>query len=113
MSKSKTLFEKELERSGFREKYYRERTEFELELQILRALEERGYTYEEFARKIGTSKGNVSRDLKIRGLGKASMERIQKMAEALGLEFVPLLLPKDKKERRARAKEVMKKVSGF
>jgi transcriptional regulator with XRE-family HTH domain len=108
MSKAKTLFERELEKPGFREKYFRERTEFQLELQILRALEERNYTYEEFAEKIGSTKGNISRDLKSRGLGKASIERIQKMAEALDLEFVPLLLPKDKKKRRQRVQEVLK-----
>ena len=111
MNKKKTLIEKEMERPGFLEKYLRERTEFELEVQILRALEDRGFTYEEFAEKIGTSKGNVSRDLKSRGLGRASLERIQKMADALGLEFLPLLLPKNKKKRRERVIEMLKLVS--
>lgn len=113
MNKGKTLFVKKMANPCLREKYSRERAQFKIELQILQALENAGYTYEQFAKKIGSSKGNVSRDLKGRGLGKASIKRIQKMAEALGLEFVPLLLPKDKKKRREFVKGVLKKVMGF
>jgi transcriptional regulator with XRE-family HTH domain len=111
MSKAKTLFEKEMEHPGYREKFERERKEFELEVQILKALEDRGYTYEEFAEMIGSSKGNISRDLKGRGLSRASIERIQKMADVLGLDFVPLLLPRDRKRRQTRVREVLKMVS--
>src|SRR5688572_8789851 len=92
MAKKKSLFDREMEKPGFRDKYLQEQETFQLELQILQALEEQGLTYEEFAARIGTSKGNVSRDLKIRGLGKASIERLKKMADALGMEFVPLML---------------------
>lgn len=99
MKKPKSLFERQVEKEHFKENYERELQELKLEMQFLLALEEQGLTYEKFARKIGSSKGNVSRDLKGRGLQRATIDRIVRMAAALQLEFVPLLLPKDRARR--------------
>lgn len=99
MTKQKTLFEKRMENASFREKFEAHEKEFQLELQFLNALEKEGLTYEEFGKRINSSKGNVARDLKTKGLGRATLHRIEKMANALGLEFVPLLLPKNRRQR--------------
>ena len=66
-----------------------------LEWQLVQAIQAAGMTFEDFAAKMGTSKGNISRDLSTRGLGKASIMRIQKMADALNLDFIPLFLPRN------------------
>lgn len=107
MKKPKSLFEKEMEKKHFKENFEREYQEFKLEMQFLMALEEQGLTYEKFAKKIGSSKGNVSRDLKGHGLEKATIDRVVRMAQALGLEFLPLLLPKDRRQRRKKLQELL------
>jgi hypothetical protein len=66
-----------------------------LEWQIVQAIHDAGLTFEEFAEKMGTSKGNISRDLTTRGLGKSSFLRVQKMADILDMEFFPILLPRN------------------
>ena len=48
------------------------------------------------AKVMGTQKSAISRDLKGRGLRTASMDRIAKMAEALGLRFVPFCVLESK-----------------
>lgn len=111
MAKVKSLFEKEMGKKHFRENFEREHQEFQLELQLLKELESQGLTYEKFAQKIGSSKGNVSRDLKARGLKRATVDRVVKMAQALGLEFIPLLLPKDRIRRRKKLKELLEATS--
>jgi len=52
-------------------------------------------TYEEFAKKLGTKRSNVCRDLKGKAIQKASLHRIGKMANALDMELVVNLVPKD------------------
>ena len=108
MVKPKSLFEKEMnKKKHFRKNFEREHQEFQLEIQLLNELEEQGLTYEKFAQKIGSSKGNISRDLKSRGLKRATVDRVVRMAQALGLEFVPLLLPKDRIRRRKKLEELL------
>ena len=108
MKKAKSLFEKEMQKDSFRKIYWEEREEFKLELQFLKALEDLDLTYEEFAKMIGSSKGNISRDLKVKGLNRATIHRIEKMASAIDMEFVPLLLPKDRKKRKKAITEILK-----
>ncbi len=107
MAKPKSLFERQMGKKHFQENYEREYQELQLEVQFLLALEEQGLTYEKFAKKIGSSKGNVSRDFKGRGLQKATIDRLIKMAQALGLEFLPLLLPRDRRSRRKKLEELL------
>ncbi|MBI4402905.1 MAG: helix-turn-helix domain-containing protein [Deltaproteobacteria bacterium] len=111
MGKPKKLFEKEMKKKIFKKNYWKDRELFKLELQFLKALEESGLTYEQFAKLIGSSKGNIARDLKSYGLGHASVHRIEKMAKALGMEFVPLLLPKDKAKREEKLHELLRLAS--
>jgi len=51
-------------------------------------------TYEDFARKTGTSRSNICRDLKGKGIQKASLNRIRKMADVLDMDLVIKLIPK-------------------
>ena len=71
---------------------YRKRHEesyelFKLEVQFLNALEKKHWTYGDLAKVMNTHKSGISRDLKGGGLKFASMARVAKMAEALGLKL--------------------------
>ena len=99
MKKSKSLFEREMESPSFRKKYKENKKSLRLELQILDALEKKHLTFETFAKRVGTQKSNVSRDLKGKGLWTATIGRVERMAKALDCDFVPLFLPRDKKQR--------------
>ena len=111
MGKPKSLFDKEIEKSEFKKRYWKEREEFKLELQFLNALEESGLTDDQFAKKIGTSRGNISRDLKGKGLNRATISRLQKMASAIGMDLLPILLPKDRVKRKKKLNELLKAVT--
>lgn len=66
---------------------------FELEVQILNAMEARDWTYADLAKAIGTQKSNISRDLN-GGINSATVSRLVKIANALGLRFVPIFVLK-------------------
>jgi transcriptional regulator with XRE-family HTH domain len=72
---------------------------FRLEVQILLAMEDKGWTYEDLARAVGTTRQNIWRDLKNGGLHKASLDRIARIAQALGLHIHHILIS-PKKEKR-------------
>ena len=92
-SKVKGLLERKLENPVYRTRFERQYPAFVLEVQILKALEEKGWTFEDLARKLHTKKNNVSRDLSAGGIRSATIKRLSRMAEALGMEFLPLLIP--------------------
>ncbi|MBK8872231.1 MAG: helix-turn-helix transcriptional regulator [Elusimicrobia bacterium] len=72
---------------------------FQLEVQILLALEDRGWSYEDLAKATGIRRQNIWRDLKNGGLHKASLDRVSRYAEALGLHaYYFLLNTKQEKE---------------
>ena len=93
-AKAKGLLERKLEKASYRERFEREYPAFLLEVQILKAMEKKGWSYDDLAHALHTSKGNISRDLAAGGIRKATFTRIRKVAEALGLELVPLLIPR-------------------
>lgn len=72
---------------------------FQMEVQILLALEDRGWTYVDLAKATGIYPQNIWRDLKNGGLHKASLERVSRYAEALGLHAHYFLL-NQKQERQ-------------
>lgn len=77
---------------------YRKRFEkgyalFKLEIQILLAMEKRGWTYDDLAKAVGTSKGNISRDLSGGKINSATVSRLVRIGEALGLRFIPVFVP--------------------
>lgn len=98
-TKFKTMSDREMENKEFRK--YVEETEdaFQLEVQILKALEEKHLTYADLARKLGTDRCHISRDLKGGGIRSATLSRITKMAKALGMKFIPLMI--SEKEEKA------------
>ena len=57
-----------------------------MEVRLLNALERKGWTYAGLAKIMHTQKSGISRDLKGGGLRSASMTRVGRMAEALGLK---------------------------
>jgi transcriptional regulator with XRE-family HTH domain len=83
---------KKLENPKFREKFDHGYEFFKLEVQILNAMEDKGWTYEDLAKAVGTSRQNIWRDLKNGGLHKASLERVARIAEAVGLHMHPILM---------------------
>ncbi len=90
---------KKLENSKYRAEFEHRQRFFKLEVQILLALEDRGWTYEDLAKVTGIHKQNIWRDLKNGGLHHASLERISRYAEALGLHAYHILLnPKQEKK---------------
>lgn len=81
---------------------------FKLEVQILLALEDKGWTYEDLAKATGIYPQNIWRDLKNGGIHKASLDRIAQYAEALGLHAHHLLMsPKQEKKVMPVLKEML------
>lgn len=83
---------------------YRKRHEksyelLKLEVQLLRALEKKHWTYADLARAMHTQKSAISRDLKGGGLRTASLARIGKMAEVLGLRLFSFCVAENKASR--------------
>lgn len=78
----------------YRERFDKEYALFQLEVQILLALEKRGWTFTDLAKAVGTSKSNISRDLSGGRINSATITRLTRIADALGLRFLPLFVPK-------------------
>lgn len=95
-ARGKGLLEKKLGSSDYRKRFKRGYQAFLLEVQMLKALEEKCWTYEDLAKATHTKKSNISRDLRAHGIHSASYSRIKKMAHALDYDFVPLLIPHKK-----------------
>ena len=90
---------KEMENKAYKSHFDHGYEFFKLEVQILNAMEDKGWSYEDLAKAVGTSRQNIWRDLKNGGLYKASLDRVAHIAEAVGLHMHPLLLtPKQEKK---------------
>ena len=94
--KPKGLLARKMQDPAYRKRHEESYELFKLEVQFLNALERKHWTYSDLAKVMGTQKSAISRDLKGRGLGSASMDRIAKMAEALGLKFFPFCVAENK-----------------
>ena len=103
MTKVKGMLDRQLEDPEFRRLFEQAGFEFELEIQILNAMEAKGWSYSDLAKAVGTQKSNISRDLN-GGINSATVARLCKIAEALGLRFVPVFVPK------RREKDVVPKI---
>jgi transcriptional regulator with XRE-family HTH domain len=96
----KSQLARDLENPEYRKRFEADYEAFKLEVQLLLALERKHWSYSDLARAVGTNKSHISRDLKGGGLNSASLSRIAKIAEALGLKFIPLCIS-EKKMRAA------------
>ena len=88
--KFKSIMEQEMEDPEYRKAFEEGWPAFQLEVQILNALERKHWSYSDLAKVLHTQKSAISRDLKNGGIRSASISRIAKMAQALDLEFLPL-----------------------
>lgn len=95
-TKAKGLLAKKMADPAYRKRHEESYELFKLEVQMLNALERKHWTYADLAKVMGTQKSAISRDLKGGGLRAASMDRIAKMADALGLRFVPFCVAESK-----------------
>lgn len=89
---AKSRLARDLEDPDYRKRFEADYEAFKLEVQLLLALERKHWSYSDLARAVGTNKSHISRDLKGGGLNGASISRVAKMAEALGLRFIPLCI---------------------
>lgn len=85
----------------YRDRFEKEYALFELEVQILLAMEKRGWSNADLAKAVGTSKGNISRDLGGGGINSATVKRLTRIADALEMRFLPLFVPKKDAARLA------------
>ena len=90
--KFKSVFDREMEDPEFRRLFEEGWPAFQLEVQLLNALERKHWSYSDLAKVLHTQKSAISRDLKSGGIRSASISRISKMAQALGLKFLPLCI---------------------
>lgn len=97
--KGKGLLARKMEDPAYRARHEESYELLKLEVQLLNALERKGWTYDDLAKALGTHKSAISRDLKGRGLACASVDRIARMAEALGMRFVPFCIVESKANR--------------
>ena len=104
----KSQMARDLEDPEYRKRFERDYEIFKLEVQFLLAMERRHWSYADLAKAVGTQKSHISRDLKGGGLGSATISRIIKMADALGLKFLPLCIPKKK---MAQALPIIRKLA--
>lgn len=74
------------------------------EMMVRDIMELESITAAELARRVKAKPPQISRDLE-GGLRKASLSRVNQIAQALGYDFVPLLIPRnDKKKHEAALK---------
>ena len=92
----KSQLARDLENPEYRKRFEADYESFKLETQLLLALERKHWSYSDLAKAVGTQKSHISRDLKGGGLSSASISRIAKIAEALGLRFIPLCISEKK-----------------
>ena len=97
--KAKGLLARKMEDSAYRRRHEESYELLKIEVQMLNALERKRWTYADLARAMHTQKSAVSRDLKAGGLRSASMARIAKMAEALGLKLFSFCVVAEKAEQ--------------
>lgn len=93
--KARGMLAKKLEDPDYSRRFEEGFEAFELEVQILNTLEAKGWSYAKLAEATQTSKSNISRDLSGGGLLTATLSRLRRIADALGMRLVMLLIPKD------------------
>ena len=96
--KKQSLFNEMMENDSFKKTFDAEKQVFQIEYQLAQIMEEYGITQKDLAEKLGVDKSVVSKDLS-GALRRAGVKKLQAVAEALDCEFVPLFIPKEKKEK--------------
>ena len=91
--KYKSLIEKKMQDPNYRKRFDQRHAAFLLEVQILNALQEKGWSFSDLAKAMHTNRGNISRDLSAGGIRFATVPRLIKLGKALGLRFLPIFVP--------------------
>lgn len=94
--KSRGLLARKMDDPAYRKRHEESFELLKLEVQLLGALEKKHWTYADLARAMHTQKSAISRDLRGGGLRAASMARVAKMAEVLGLRLFSFCVAEDK-----------------
>ena len=89
----KGLLERKLEDAGRRKRFDDAYSAFQIEVQILNAMEKKGWTFADLAQALGTHKSNISRDLSAGRINSATVSRLVRSGAVLGLQFLPLFIP--------------------
>ena len=98
-SRAKGLLARKMDDPAYRRRHEESYELLKLEVQFLNALEKKNWTYADLAKVMHTQKSGISRDLKDGGLRSASMARVAKMAEALGLKLFSFCVAERKAKR--------------
>lgn len=96
--KGQSLFDKMMENELFEKRYEEDKRIFEIEYQLAVIMENLGITQKDLADKLGIDKSVVSKDFS-GALKNAGMKKLNAIAEALDCEFIPIFIPKSKKEK--------------
>ncbi|MBI3793543.1 MAG: helix-turn-helix transcriptional regulator [Nitrospinae bacterium] len=86
----------QMKRPAFKKAWKEQEPEYDLMKQLIKAREGSGVSQAELAKRIGTKQPALSR-LEKGAYKKATMETLEKVAEALGLRLVFSLEPKKRK----------------
>jgi|ERR1022692_1980247 transcriptional regulator with XRE-family HTH domain len=105
-TKKSTLLERARKNKRMASLIDKHRSMLSLEIQFERELKRRNESPARFAKKIGSNRSTVSRDLH-GGLSKAKLERVASMANALDCDLVTIILPREADERKDRLREVL------
>lgn len=89
-TKFKSIADRQMEDPEYRKIFEESWPAFQLEVQLLNALERKHWSYSDLAKALHTHKSAISRDLKGGGLRTASISRIAKMADVLDMQFFPI-----------------------
>ena len=95
---------------GMAAKIDRHLVDLGLEQQMIDAMEREHVTAAELARRVDRKPSAISRDLN-GGLSKAKFARIQELANAVGHDVVPLVLPRDAEQRRHALERVARELT--
>jgi len=95
----KGMLNRKLENPKYKTKFEHRQRFLKLEVQMLLALEDKDWSYEDLSKATGIRRQNIWRDLKNGGLHKASLERVSRYAEALGLHAYYFLLDPQQERR--------------
>lgn len=97
--KPRGMLARKMEDPAYRKRHEESYELLKLEVQLLNALERKHWTYADLARAMHTQKSAVSRDLKGGGLRSASMARVARMAEVLGLRLFAFCVAEKEADR--------------
>jgi len=90
----KSIFDSWMEEEKYQKAYEKEKKLFEIEYQIGLIMERLEINQTDLAKRLNVDKSVVSKDLS-GSVKRATLKKLNIIAEALNCEFLPLFIPKD------------------